>query len=99
MILRNTHLFLCARVSFLFARITAWYIVDNKRLGYNVDNNLLFPNLTAADNTGDYVDILSNGLKIRTTDGGWNANGATYIYAAFAEFPFVSSNSKAGTAR
>ena len=29
-ILRNTHLFLCARVSFLFARITAWYIVDNK---------------------------------------------------------------------
>ena len=30
-ILRNTHLYLCARVSFLFARITAWFIVDNKR--------------------------------------------------------------------
>ena len=69
-----------------------WYIVDNKRLGYNVDNNLLFPNLTAAANTGDYVDILSNGLKTRTTDGGWNTSGATYIYAAFAEAPFVNSN-------
>ena len=69
-----------------------WYIVDNKRLGYNVDNNLLFPNLNAAENTGDYVDILSNGLKTRTTDGGWNTSGATYIYAAFAEAPFVNSN-------
>jgi len=76
-----------------------WYIVDNKRLGYNVDNNLLFPNLNAADNTGDYVDILSNGLKTRTTDGGWNASGATYIYMAFAEFPTVSSNDIPGVAR
>ena len=69
-----------------------WYIVDNKRLGYNVDNNLLFPNLTTADNTGDYVDILSNGLKNIGTDSGWNASGATYVYAAFAEAPFVNSN-------
>ena len=68
-----------------------WYIVDNKRLGYNVDNNLLFPNLTTADNTGDYVDILSNGLKNIGTDSGWNASGATYVYAAFAEAPFVNS--------
>jgi hypothetical protein len=34
------------------------------------------------------LDILSNGFKPRTsTDGGSNANNATYIYCAWAEAP------------
>ena len=78
---------------------TDWYVFDNKRIGYNVDNNLLFPNLNAADNTGDYIDIVSNGFKIRSTDNGMNGSTNIYIYAAFAEFPLVSSNSKPGNAR
>ena len=41
--------------------------------------------------TGQEIDFLSNGFKIRTSDGGKN-NVNKYIYAAFAEAPFVNSN-------
>ena len=77
---------------------TNWLIFDNKRLGYNVDNNALYPDLQEAGATDDYLDIVSTGFKSRITTE-INAAAATYIYAAFAEFPFVSSNSKAGVAR
>ena len=33
------------------------------------------------------------------TDGGENASGATYIYMAFAEQPFVNSNGVPNNAR
>ena len=76
-----------------------WYITDNKRLGYNPKNAYLFPNTTQTESDIERIDFLSNGFKIRTTDSGDNASGEIYIYMAFAEFPVVSSNSKAGTAR
>ena len=69
-----------------------WWIVDNRRLGYNVDNNILFADLAQATDDGNYVDILSNGVKTRTTDGGVNVSGGTYSYMAFAEAPFVNSS-------
>jgi hypothetical protein len=37
------------------------------------------------------IDSLSNGFKIRGTDGNVNTNSATYIYMAFAENPFKYS--------
>ena len=69
-----------------------WAIVDDQRDGYNVDNDQLFANTTAAEITNDRMDILSNGFKCRTTNTEWNASGSTYIYAAFAKAPFVNSN-------
>jgi hypothetical protein len=69
-----------------------WELYDNKRLGYNVDNNTLFPSTTAADNTADRIDILSNGFKIRVNSDGVNDSGSTYIYMAFAEAPFVTGS-------
>ena len=69
-----------------------WQMVDNKRLGYNVDNNCLFPNLSNAEDTGDVVDLLSNGFKIRSTTGTWNTNGESYIYMVWAEEPLVGDN-------
>jgi len=77
----------------------SWYLTDSKRLGYNPQNDYLFANATQTESSLTRFDFLSNGIKIRTTDGGDNGNGNTYMYIAFAEFPFVSSNSKAGTAR
>ena len=69
-----------------------WYIYDNKR-GQNELDIHLYPNLTNADSTGDNaIDILSNGFKMRSNNGDSNASGGTYIYAAFAEAPFVNSN-------
>lgn len=38
--------------------------------------------------SGNEIDLLSNGFKMRNTDTGRNANGGTYTYAAFAEQPF-----------
>lgn len=79
-----------------------WTMNDNKNLGYNPDNNILFPNHTGADHTGDNIDLLSNGFKIRWNDGVNNTNGQNYIYMAFAEEPFVAnvgSNGIAATAR
>ena len=44
-------------------------------------------------------DILSNGFKLRGDSGNINASGATYLYMAFAEHPFVSSKGVPVTAR
>ena len=77
----------------------AWAIFDNKRSEYNVVDKQLAANTTEVDQTSDVLDILSNGFKIRATSNMVNGSGWEYIYSAFAEFPFVSSNSKAGTAR
>ena len=68
-----------------------WTIIDASRNSYNVSNSALFPNLSAQESTNaEYAfDILSNGFKVRGTPGdSVNVSGATYIYAAFAEFPF-----------
>jgi len=77
----------------------SWQLHDNKRLGYNVDNNILFPNTSGAESTADVIDILSNGFKIRITASGWNSSGVGYIYMAFAESPFVNSNGIPNNAR
>ena len=66
------------------------YVFDNKRLGYNLDNERIDANTTAAEGTDDRLDFLSNGFKSRNTG---NPNTATlWIYAAFAEAPFVNSS-------
>jgi hypothetical protein len=70
----------------------SWELYDNKRLGYNVDNNSIFPNTNSAESTGDRIDILSNGFKIRINSDGVNDNNSTYIYMAFAEQPLVGDN-------
>ena len=68
-----------------------WVMFDNKRDTGNVTKHRLFPNLTNADNTTrNYIDLLSNGFKMRNTDVDHNASGATIIYMAFAENPFVA---------
>jgi hypothetical protein len=76
-----------------------WYMFNNKALGYNPDNEMQYADLGNAEGTTDAIDFLSNGFKLRHTDTGYNANNETYYYIAFADFPFVSSNSKACVAR
>jgi len=82
--------------AFIICKITNtasnWRMFDNKRLGYNVDNNPLYPNVTLVEGTEDNIDILSNGFKWRTTDGALNGSGSSYIYMAFAEEPLVGDN-------
>ena len=75
-----------------------WLIMDNKRLGYNPRNELLFPNLNNAEQAHDRVDLVSNGFKMNNDDGSINTSGATYIYMAFGQ-SIVGSNNVPGVAR
>jgi len=77
----------------------SWNLVDSKRDGYNPDNNRLFPNSNSAEDTQDRVDLVSNGVKIKTSDGGTNSSSRSYIYMCFAEAPLVGSNNVPCTAR
>jgi hypothetical protein len=83
--------------AFVIAKLSSssggsWNIFDNKREGYNVDNDALFADVNGAETTTDYLDFLSNGFKIRRNSSDINTSGETYIYMAFAESPFVNSN-------
>lgn len=78
---------------------SAWTIFDNQRDGYNVDNNELVANTNAAETTTDYVDILSNGFKLRSTDADLNAANGDYVFMAFAEHPFGGDGVAPATAR
>ena len=76
-----------------------WQMYDNKRTGFNVDNNMLRANLTDAEQTDDDIDLLSNGFKLRRSSGAFNSDGANYIYMAFAEAPLVGTNGVTAKAR
>ena len=78
--------------------ISNWRMFDNKRIGYNVANYKLLPNSSSQETTDVQIDMLSNGFKIRTSDSEINS-GATHIYMAFAENPFVTSKGIPTTAR
>jgi hypothetical protein len=77
-----------------------WNIQDNTRSAINPVTNELVANISDAEYTaGSRGDFLSNGFKLRTTSGGYNNSGSTYIYMAFAESPLVGTNNIPATAR
>jgi len=76
-----------------------WLIFDNKRDGFNPQNDDLQANSSNAENASNRIDILSNGFKIRVTDIVVNASGGSYIYMAFSDQSIVSSNGVPAVAR
>ncbi len=74
-----------------------WVIIDSARSPFNVADEALYANDSAAevvDSTRD-VDLLSNGFKLRNgNSGSTDFSGRTYIYAAYAEHPFKSSRAR-----
>ena len=88
-------------------RLTAgyhWTAKDIARDPINPMTKDLKWNLTAADSVdaNNAVDFLSNGFKIRTGSSGgtnYNGSGATHIYMAWAEHPFVGDGTSPVTAR
>ena len=83
------------------ATSASWFMFDNKINTYNPLTKYLVANTTAAEagDSGNSIDLLSNGFKFYTNGNSYNASGSTYIYMAFAEFPIVSSNDTPGVAR
>ena len=76
-----------------------WGIHDGVR---DVDNPVqkgLLANTSDAEDTHDFMDMLSNGFKLKSTSSNRNESGSTYIYMAFAEAPLVGTNNIPSTAR
>jgi len=80
-----------------------WTIVDNKRSPANVVQKWIWANASGPEYDGAgislHVDLLSSGFKIRSSRAEINLNGATFIFMAFAENPFVTSTGAPATAR
>ena len=73
-----------------------WWMLDSTRDTINLTTEVMYTNATTAESTissSGGVDFLSNGFKIRATNGGINYTN-TYFYMAFAEFPFKYANAR-----
>jgi len=76
-----------------------WYIHDSTRGPSNVIDKAIRANVNNAE-SGENIDFLSNGFAIRIgANNNFNNASGTYIYMAFAESPFVSSEGVPTTAR
>jgi hypothetical protein len=77
-----------------------WVIVDAARNTYNLAGARVYPDVANAEDSADTtMDITANGFKLRTTSTTTNASSGTYIFAAFAEFPFGGINVSPSPAR
>ena len=89
------------RPAWVMIKITSgadgWMLFDNKRNPTNVMDKYMTADGLGADSTRDSIDFLSNGFKLRTSNG--DVNNGTYIYICFAESPFVNSKGITTNAR
>ena len=78
---------------------TNWQMYDNKREGYNTQNDLFRANLNSAEGDGtDPIDIYSNGFRNMHTASSQNTDGDVYIYMAFGQ-SVVGTNNITNNAR
>jgi hypothetical protein len=72
-----------------------WILYDTARDTYNASEKYLIPNNANAEGSALYIDILSNGFKLKqASNQAINFSGANYIYAAFAEHPFATARAR-----
>ena len=85
-----------------YAAYNDWIIIDAARYaGNGLSGSALFASESFQEGTGGagsastvvWLDILSNGFKIRAGNTEVNYSG-TYVYAAFAEHPFQNSRAR-----
>ena len=71
-------------------------ILDAARDTYNLANKEVYASLANAEDTGANItaDFLSNGFKVRSTDGEGNAAATPYAYLAIAEAPLKYSTAR-----
>ena len=82
----------------------SWSLYDHKRATtHNPIETWMRSNGTEGESTstisGDDIDLLSNGFKIRSNDNTLNSSGQDYSFWAWAENPFVTSGGTPTTAR
>ena len=77
----------------------SWVIYDEARDPYNATTRRLYADDINVDheNTSHYIDIFSNGFKIRSPQGNLlnsSDSNARYVWAAFASSPFKTANAR-----
>ena len=79
-----------------------WMMFDSSRQHYNLQGVTVQADTSDAEfnySPNGYVDLLSNGFKLRSTSNGVNGSGASeYLYMAFGQ-TLVGSNNIPATAR
>ena len=71
-----------------------WRLWDDKREGYNPDNDHLTPNQNFAEQTDDRVDFYANGFRLLSSSSVSNHSGGAYFYYAIAQDPFKTANAR-----
>ena len=80
----------------------SWLILDTARDTFNVADASLYANNTATEGlrgngsgaAGSYLDMLSNGFKIRYTGTEVAGSNQNFLYAAFAENPLKTARAR-----
>jgi len=75
-----------------------WFYFNDERLGYNGGNRFQRPNLSDAEISTNFLDVMCNGFKFRDNDSHLNAAGNEYNYMAWGQ-TFVGTNNIPNTAR
>jgi hypothetical protein len=75
-----------------------WSIIDSKRDPYNngaTSHNLIAQGTEAETNVSTrWIDLVSNGFKVKSTNTAHNGSGSTYLFAAFADSPFKTATAR-----
>jgi len=78
-----------------------WLMMDDTRDIDNPVTKKLSANISDAENsasvgndTQNLVDFLSNGFKLKTSNGNSNASGGNFIFMCFSSNPFKYSNAR-----
>jgi hypothetical protein len=79
--------------------VSSWNMYDTKRDPINRASQQIKANASNAEASTGAMDFLSNGIKIRTSDNDFNGSGNPYLYMAFADNPFVTSDKVPTTAK
>ena len=94
----GTFVYLGFRPALIIIKCTSTASTDWVMYSHNIDVNpigsasgTLYPSLSDAASSAGGIDFLSNGFKARSTNGYNNGSSRTYVYAAFAHQPFVTS--------
>jgi len=71
-----------------------WVLWDAVRGTYNAIGPTLIADTTAIETNANYIDLLSNGFKIRVSGIGFNIDLSPVIGIAYAEHPFKYANAR-----
>ena len=91
------HLYTGFRPRMLFTKnvdgVGGWRVRDTERNTDNPSDTILWWDLTQQEytNANYSIDILSNGFKLRTSSGDFNASN-TWAFGAWGDVPFKYNN-------